>query len=815
MKSAIELMPESLWAKSKKYDAEGKLEQSCLLVPHTLDVVAATRTILKVLGNDLRRFFKLTDEQVQIVRASSLLAAFFHDIGKANDGFIRMLKKKGTQVIRHEHLSALIMSLPQIRNWLKGSFDYEITRVVAAGYHLKTANRNNNNPRFSGFTQQLSQETDTVIVYSINPESAKWHPHFKQWLEEIRKEFALDEINFTIPSHWSFAADTNHERINEHYQKIVREFGKLQGEVLRKIEDRDDSRMRLWMAVKAVLIAADSAASGLRRRGLPLEKWVEDNLNAGETPQELSNLIKKRIKEVEERQRRKDPTFKCRLHKFQKKATRLSERALLLSSCGSGKTLAAYLWIRKQLKSHPNWKVAFLYPTTGTAAQGFKDYASHNIKATLISSRAEFDLDGMFENPDERSKNDYSTDDALYALGFWVKSSYVATVDTFLSFLQNNYSSLCLLPVLLRSIVVIDEVHSFDSAMFAELIEFLKTFDVPVLMMSASLQKERQERLRKACSQIDIYPQDGDMNDLPDLQKAISLERYNINCDQSNWWASPKDSCPSELLKLAKTEYDKGKKILWVVNTVDRCISIAQQLMAQGAYCYHSRFKYIDRVEIHNAVVDGFQPNAKNGVIAVTTQVCEMSLDLDADILITELAPAPALIQRMGRCNREQKGREGAGTVYIYHPPNNAHQPYKPIFYASGKELLTKLPNFPELKGIKQEDLSKALEEVQSVIEPNKACKFTTPIWESISENDFRDIEEFTVSAVLESDLSTFRERHKERKTVADIILQAPMQYAQEKKEGVWARIVPDVTESNLYKYCKKYGLRMRGNQDG
>ncbi|MFN2393799.1 MAG: CRISPR-associated helicase/endonuclease Cas3, partial [Pyrinomonadaceae bacterium] len=89
------------------------------------------------------------------------------------------------------------------------------------------------------------------------------------------------------------------------------------------------------------------------------------------------------------------------------------------------------------LKSRPGWKVAFLYPTTGTASQGFKDYASHNKKATLISSRAEFDLEGMFENPDERSENDYSTDKELYALGLWAKSSYVATVDTFLGFLQN------------------------------------------------------------------------------------------------------------------------------------------------------------------------------------------------------------------------------------------------------------------------------------------------------------------------------------------------------------------------------------------
>ena len=38
--------------------------------------------------------------------------------------------------------------------------------------------------------------------------------------------------------------------------------------------------------------------------------------------------------------------------------------------------------------------------------------------------------------------------------------------------------------------------------------------------------------------------------------------------------------------------------------------------------------------------------------IAVTTQVCEMSLDLDADMLVTEVAPVTAMVQRFGRSNR-------------------------------------------------------------------------------------------------------------------------------------------------------------------
>jgi CRISPR-associated endonuclease/helicase Cas3 len=66
---------------------------------------------------------------------------------------------------------------------------------------------------------------------------------------------------------------------------------------------------------------------------------------------------------------------------------------------------------------------------------------------------------------------------------------------------------------------------------------------------------------------------------------------------------------------------------------------------------YHSRFRYGDRVRKHKAVVDAFK-GKPGSFLAITTQVCEVSLDLSADLLITDLAPVPAMIQRLGRLNR-------------------------------------------------------------------------------------------------------------------------------------------------------------------
>src|SRR5262249_13755721 len=110
-------------------------------------------------------------------------------------------------------------------------------------------------------------------------------------------------------------------------------------------------------------------------------------------------------------------------------------------------------------------------------------------------------------------------------------------------------------------------------------------------------------------------------------------------------------------------------------------------------FCYHSRFKLCDRRDRHRELIRAFNDAVKAGasrraVIGVTTQVCEMSLDLDAEILVTELAPMASLIQRMGRCNRDsEKMKKGPiGQVYVIRPESGKEKPYekKELEIASG-----------------------------------------------------------------------------------------------------------------------------------
>jgi CRISPR-associated endonuclease/helicase Cas3 len=818
MSTAREQMPKNLLAKSERFDRHGRLEPGCLLVQHTLDVVNAAKTIIETVGPDLQRFFKLTDDQMPSLAATSVLAAFCHDIGKANDGFQAMITKhRRDQAIRHEHLSTLLMSLPKVKAWLQNiaQADYELARLIVLGHHLKTDSEENlatKGKRIPVFAVSRNDED-----FEVCPDPAS-SAQFKQLLESLCLiEDSVPKPTFTIPKRWSFFDRDADICLEQWREEIMDELDQLVTR-LRK----QDARLRLLWAARTVFFAADAVASGLRRTGaqpetdekpLSIDEWIIKSLTRGKNSEAIETLIEKRKAEVVSRQKAKGKNIsEFKENDFQKEMGKLGKRALLLAPCGSGKTLAAYLWIRKQTEDRPGWKVVFLYPTTGTATEGFKDYASHDEESALVHSRAAFDLEGMFENPDdERSKNNYSVDQRLYALGYWPDAIFSATADAFLSFLQNSYSSLCLLPVLARSVIVIDEIHSFDYAMFDALLEFLQKFDAPVLLMTASLQKQRREKLKRAFPEMTIYPQPGDMKRLKKLQKSADFLRYRVEYQGDRWKGNDAHRlgdfllCPKSLLDLAR-ESRRGKlRILWVVNTVERCIRIARELESDETLCYHSRFMYEDRLDRHRAVINQFQDAGDEGVIAVTTQVCEMSLDLDADLLITELAPASSLIQRMGRCNRSIEGRDAEkhGRVFIYDAPDS--NPYEDGAMLTGSELIAALDLS---EPVPQSKLASAQETIGEARERGKRCLFTMPMWESYSGNDFRDTDEFTVSALLESKLSDFRKlQRKHDSRSAGLILQAPRRLCLKvRPSDLWLAVVPDMQDKKIV-YSATYGL--------
>lgn len=108
-----------------------------------------------------------------------------------------------------------------------------------------------------------------------------------------------------------------------------------------------------------------------------------------------------------------------------------------------------------------------------------------------------------------------------------------------------------------------------------------------------------------------------------------------------------------DVAALVKQKHRPGNLSLVIVNTVARAKELGRELAELNPLVIHSRFLGIDRIELQKKL------KTHQGVI-ISTQVVEAGVDLDADLLITELCPWSSLVQRCGRCGRKRTDNEVA-----------------------------------------------------------------------------------------------------------------------------------------------------------
>jgi CRISPR-associated endonuclease/helicase Cas3 len=692
-------------------------------------------------------------------------ACILHDIGKANTGFQAAVRgQPGAQAIYHEHLSALILSHTANDRWFHGirNLDRGIVTASIVGHHLRVDHESFAlSPPNSG---AKAFQLKTTALYEILNAFAGWFGSEPSFLTGLDESWSVSSPQFDI---------------------VSEDFRRQQHNLKRELW-QNPHRHQLLMAVRAALILADSAGSGLLRENKPLKKWLDESFDPGALiggDGVDRKVIAPRIEYLKQKHRWTG------WYDFQLAADKLPERTLLLAPCASGKTLAAWRWISAQAARRPIARVIFLYPTRGTATEGFRDYISWapEADAALVHGTSEYELGGMFENvQDDRRQKNFTTEDRLFALAYWQRRIFSATVDQFLGFMQHSYRSTCLMPLLADSVVVIDEVHSFDKSLFSSLKAFLREFNVPALCMTASLPKQRIADL-KDCG-LAVFPDD--VNQFKDLQNSATMPRYSVAC--------LKDAAEAEAA--ARQARDQGKRVLWVVNTVDRCQTLARRL---DALCYHGRFKLDDRKERHKKAVDAFKPDGA-AVIAITTQVCEMSLDLDAQVLISETAPVTSMIQRMGRCNRHTQPKdERLGQVNLYRPEDA--RPYRAEDMTGANEFVAAISG----RDVSQARLQELLEQFgPKEVEVDRYAAFVeSGPWAMSREEPLRDIDEFTVEAILDSDVAEYRRRRNEDKPkpVDGLIVPVPRKSAvPDSRVESWRRVAPASHYDPLWGFMKE-----------
>jgi CRISPR-associated endonuclease/helicase Cas3 len=208
--------------------------------------------------------------------------------------------------------------------------------------------------------------------------------------------------------------------------------------------------------------------------------------------------------------------------------------------------------------------------------------------------------------------------------------------------------------------IVIDEVHTFDhyqSALLEELLAWWGKTDTRVTLLSASLPTAVIERYVSAYGGSDNvgayhYPGHttvtrGDVSST--LLKSQRSYALRIRVHE----VAAESLIDTHVARaIAYREQYPDARIAIVVNQVDRAIAIGKLLVATGCrtIVLHSRMAAGHRTAISRELNEvAGKGSTERGVFVVGTQLIESSLDLDFDLMITDLAPAPALIQRAGR----------------------------------------------------------------------------------------------------------------------------------------------------------------------
>lgn len=245
-------------------------------------------------------------------------------------------------------------------------------------------------------------------------------------------------------------------------------------------------------------------------------------------------------------------------------------------------------------------------------------------------------------------------------------------------------------------VVVIDEVHAYDAYMSTYLkrvLTWLGAYGVPTILLSATLPPERRKELMHAYRGHDKDAGRGRSRrkDTPDAPRSSSDNPvYPLVTSLLRDKEVPPSYVPCTINGPGTDIHldflpDDDKTLVRMLSDLlsgGGCACVLRDTVARAQETYrmleenlrgglegaqvklvHSRFIAADRLQNDAELLRLLGPNASNRpekLVVVGTQVMEQSLDIDFDVMITDIAPVDLLLQRMGRLHRHSRG-EGQG----------------------------------------------------------------------------------------------------------------------------------------------------------
>lgn len=237
---------------------------------------------------------------------------------------------------------------------------------------------------------------------------------------------------------------------------------------------------------------------------------------------------------------------------------------------------------------------------------------------------------------------------------------------------------------LANKVVIIDECHAYDTYMSQYLyktLNWLGAYQVPVIVLSATLPVNSRKSLIEAylnskeqpVVEDPLFDTSAQPSELPDWAQttAYPLITYTKNggAESVSLLASARKLTVAieqldnqDIVTCLKQSLINGGCAGVIVNTVSKAQEVARELTEvfgeKTVILLHSRFTAPDRIMKEAEVREYLGPNSNNRpgkLIVVGTQVLEQSLDIDFDVMITDICPMDLLIQRIGRLHRHNR----------------------------------------------------------------------------------------------------------------------------------------------------------------
>ncbi|MCI1985272.1 MAG: CRISPR-associated helicase Cas3' [Lactobacillus sp.] len=235
-----------------------------------------------------------------------------------------------------------------------------------------------------------------------------------------------------------------------------------------------------------------------------------------------------------------------------------------------------------------------------------------------------------------------------------------------------------------KKVVVLDEVHAYDAYMSQYLyraMQWLGAYHVPVVILSATLPKAKRNALLNAYFKgkydYKLSARSADLSALPaDWEQSAAYPLLTVldgrKVQQVTQFSGDSDQSPQTITvtRSAQADGDQMQTILAaiadggvagvIVNSVKRAQLLAHLVPEDvPLIVLHASFLTTDRAaqERRLQALIGKAGQRPERLIVIGTQVLEQSLDIDFDILYTDIAPIDLLLQRAGRLHRHAIAR--------------------------------------------------------------------------------------------------------------------------------------------------------------